>query len=298
MTSKIINLILSIFFISFIFGSNQNSIYFFSKSTKTFSLSNIHYISKNIDGLFYQPISKDLNLEKNFYISFAELFNNQFNVIKIGYCLKSTNKNKLSLGFIKRNLDDLFYTNNAWNYSELLSPELSDIEYDSISDLDYEDFGFIFSYDKYFNEKIINLKFKPYFNKIHSNTAYGFDLDFFYATSFLKFDFIIGIENLISKKKWTSGLVEENNLNYFFSNTLNLRKIRLIHQLNSLNSNQIAVDYNINNFFNFRFGFSNENQESIGFGIETDFFDIDYAYFNNQFRLGKSTQISLLFKNI
>ena len=293
-----INLILSIFFISFIFGSNQNSIYFFSKSAKTFSLSNIHYISENIDGLFYQPISKDLNLEKKFYISFAEVFNNQFNVIKIGYCLKSTNKNKLSFGFIKRNLDDLFYTNNAWNYSELLYPELSDIEYDNISDLKYEDFGFIFSYDKYLNEKIINLKFKPYFNQIHSNTAYGFDLDLFYATSFLKFDFIIGVENLISKKKWRSGLVEENDLNYFLSNTLNFKKIRLIYQLNSFNSNQFAADYNINNFFNFRFGLSKENKESIGFGIETDYFDIDYAYFNNQFDLGRSTQISLLFKNI
>ena len=114
----------------------------------------------------------------------------------------------------------------------------------------------------------------------------------------LKFDFIIGIENLISKKKWTSGVVEENNLNYFFSNTLNLEKIRLIYQLNSLNYNQFAADYNINDFFNFRFGFSDENKESIGFGIVTDFFDIDYAYFNNQFDLGKSTQISLIFKNI
>ena len=293
-----INLILSIFFISFLFSNNQNSIYFFSKSSQTFSLSNVHYISKNIDGLFYQPISKDLNLKGKIYISFAEVFNNQFNIIKIGYCLKSSNRNKLSFGFIKRNLDNLFYTNNAWNYNELLAPELSDIEYDNISDLEYEDFGFIFSYDKYLNDKIINLKFKPYFNKIHSNRAYGFDLDVFYATSFLKFDFIIGIENLISKKKWTSGVVEENNLNYFFSNTLNLEKIRLIYQLNTLNSNQLAADYNINNFFNFRFGFSNENKESIGFGIVTDFFDIDYAYFNNQFDLGKSTQISLIFKNI
>ena len=33
-------------------------------------------------------------------------------------------------------------------------------------------------------------------------------------------------------------------------------------------------------------------------GLQTDFFDIDYAYFNNQFDLGKSTQISLIFKNI
>ena len=72
----------------------------------------------------------------------------------------------------------------------------------------------------------------------------------------------------------------------------------MIYQLNSLNYNQFAADYNINDFFKFRFGFSDENKESIGFGIATDLFDIDYAYFNNQFDLGKSTQISLIFKNI
>ena len=40
-----INLILSIFFISFLFSNNQNSIYFFSKSSQTFSLSNVHYLT-------------------------------------------------------------------------------------------------------------------------------------------------------------------------------------------------------------------------------------------------------------
>ena len=278
-----INFILYFFTLSFLFSSNNldNSIYSFSKNAKTNALSNVHYISENVDGLFYQPISKNINMLSDSYFSYSEIHSNQFKIFQIGYCMKSNEKNNISIGMVRRDIDNLFDTSSAWDNNQLLIPELNDIDYTNISNLSYQDFGFLISYNKYIENRILNLKFKPYYNKIKSNDAYGFDIDFTYVISFIKFDFMFGIENLFSHKKWNSGIKEKKHSNYFLT----------------LNSNKLAFQHKVNNFFNMRFGLDSENKKTFGFGVSSKLFDIDYAIFNSQFQLGSSSQISIVFKN-
>tara|TARA_B100000945_G_C20354162_1_gene583763 strand:- start:213 stop:1100 length:888 start_codon:yes stop_codon:yes gene_type:complete len=285
-----------IFLILFSSVRANNSIYFFSKSAKTFSIASIHSISDNINGLFYQPISKQNNIDGNSFFSYSEIYNNQFSVFQLGYCLKNNTNTNVSIGFIKRDIDDLFNTSSAWDYNQHLIPNLNDIDYENISRLLYEDIGFVISYNKYYKNKIINLKLKPYYNKIHLNESFGIDIDLMYSMIFNKYNFILGIENLISEKKWDNGVYERNNIRYFLSNSIKLNQITFFSEINNIESPKFGLEYDLNNIFCIRFGYDKENKETLGFGLSSILFDINYAYFNSESNLGISNQISILFK--
>lgn len=293
------NYMIVIFFLSFLFGSNylDNSIYSFAKSAKTNALSNIHYLSKNINGLFYQPILQDTSLKNNSYFSYSEIYSNQFNILQLGYCIQSNEKKNISIGFIKRDINNLYNTNLAWNNNEFLIPELSNIDYENITSLLYQDFGFIISYNKYTENRILNLKFKPYYSKIQFNDSYGFDIDLIYSYSYEQFDFLFGIENLISRKKWDTGIIEKNNINYFLSNSIKFSKTSVYYEFNKNEKYKMALGYKLNNFFEVRFGFNSENIKTFGFGLSSSLFDIDYSIVNSKYNIGTSSQISILLKN-
>ena len=289
---------LIIFFSSVLLGNSNlnNSIYFFSKNARTLSISSIHSISNDINGLFYQPISNQKNISGNSYLSYSKIYDNQFSVLQLGYCLKNNNKRNISIGFIKRDIHNLFNTSNAWDYNQYIIPNLNNIDYENISSLLYEDIGFVISYNKYQKNKIINLKFKPYYNKIQSNESFGIDIDLMYSIILNNYNLILGVENLISEKKWDSGIYERNKLKYFFSNSIKINQITFFSELNNLDSKKIALEYNFNSIFYIRFGYDSKNKKTLGFGLSSALFDINYAYFNSEFNLGSSSQISILFR--
>ena len=289
---------LIIIFLSVLLGNNNqsNSIYFFSKNARTLSISSIHSISNDINGLFYQPINNQKNIKGNSYLSYSSIYDNQFSVLQLGYCLKSNDKRNISIGFIKRDINNLYDTNNAWDYNQYLIPDLNNIDYENISNLLYEDIGFVVNYDKYNKNKIINLKFKPYYSRIASNESFGIDIDLMYSIINNNYTIILGAENLISEKKWGSSIYERNDLKYFFSNSIKINQVTFFSEFNNIDSKKIALEYNLNNIIYIRFGYDNKNKETFGFGLSSDIFDINYAYFNSEFNLGASSQVSILFR--
>ena len=289
---------LIIIFTSILLSNNNqnNSIYFFSKNARTLSISSIHSISNDINGLFYQPINNQKNITGNSYLSYSSIYDNQFSILQLGYCLKSNDKRNISIGFIKRDINNLYDTVNAWDANQYLIPDLNNIDYENISNLLYEDIGFVISYNKYHKNKIINLKFKPYYNRIQSNESFGFDIDLMYSIINNNYSIILGVENLISEKKWESNIYERNNLKYFFSNSIKINQITFFSEFNNIDSKKIALEYNLNNIFYIRFGYDSKNKETLGFGLCSELFDINYAYFNSEFNLGSSSQISILFR--
>ena len=289
---------LIIIFTSILLSNNNqnNSIYFFSKNARTLSISSIHSISNDINGLFYQPINNQKNITGNSYLSYSSIYDNQFSILQLGYCLKSNDKRNISIGFIKRDINNLYDTVNAWDANQYLIPDLNNIDYENISNLLYEDIGFVISYNKYQKNKIINLKFKPYYNRIESNESFGFDIDLMYSIINNNYSIILGVENLISEKKWESNIYERNNLKYFFSNSIKINQITFFSEFNNIDSKKIALEYNLNNIFYIRFGYDNKNKQTLGFGLSSALFDINYAYFNSEFNLGSSSQISILFR--
>ena len=142
--------IISLFCYSLIFCSitnNYNSLFYFAKSPKTNSLSSIHFPSTNISGIFNQPISNERNMKNDYYFSFTNQYDNQIEIIQFSYCIKHDNKKNLSLGFIKRNVKNIYNTASAWSIEDFSIPEFSNIDYNKISNLSYQDMGFILSYN-------------------------------------------------------------------------------------------------------------------------------------------------------
>ena len=111
-----------------------------------------------------------------------------------------------------------------------------------------------------------------------------------------KYNFILGIQNLISEKKWDNGVYERNNIRYFLSNSIKLNQITFFSEINNVESLKFGLEYYLNNIFCIRFGYDKENKQTIGFGLSSMLFDINYAYFNSESNLGTSSQISILFK--
>ena len=64
---------------------------------------------------------------------------------------------------------------------------------------------------------------------------------------------------------------------------------------NNIYNNKIAVEYKIQEMFYIRLGKEIEDVFTYGFGLSSDFIELNYAYLDNNI-LGNSSQISILFK--
>ena len=295
------NLFIILFFnISFILCSvtnNYNSIFYFAKSPKTNSLSSIHFISSNISEIFYQPISNKKNINNDYYFSITNQFNNQIGIMQFAYCIKHNNDKNISVGFVKRNIKNIYNTTDAWNTQDFLIPEFNNIDYEQISNASYQHIGFVISYNRYFKKTDLSIKLKPFYNSIDSNKALGIDADLItnYKIENSNIDIIIGINNIISYKKWNTDSIEKNKKEYFLSTNINLNKINLYFESDNIYNEKIAFEYKIQDFFYVRLGKYMKTSYTSGFGLYSNFVELNYAYLNHN-KLGNSYQISILFK--
>ena len=288
--------ILIILFFSYSYSSNinNNSLFAFSKSAKAASLSSIHFISDDISGVFYQPISNKRNIKNDYYFSFINQYNNQINILQIGYCIKHDNNKNLSVGFIKRNIDNIYNTSNSWDENNSI-PSLEDIQYYNISNLSYEEFGFVFSYNRYLKNSIINIKAKPLYHRIGSNKAFGINIDLISNYEFNNLNILYGCNNIFSYKKWDSSLSEKFEIEYFSSISIQVKKMNLYFELNNLIKQKIGLEYSIDENIFFRTGYNSNNKLSYGFGIDLKIIDLNYSNIDSD-ALGTSHQISVLMK--
>ena len=292
---------LSLFiYLSFLFSSvinNYNSIYFFAKSPTTNALSGIHFSSSNISEIFSQPISREKNIENNYYFSFTNQYNNQIEIIQFSYCINHTNKKNLSIGFINRSISEIYNTNGAWNIENFLYPEFSDIDYSQISNLGYQDFGFVLSYNRFLKKADLSIKIKPFYNSLDSDKALGLDLDLmsYYKLKGSNISFVLGVNNFFYYKKWNNNTIEKNKKEYFLSSNINFDRLNVYFETNNIYNQEIAFEYRFQNSFYFRVGKGLEDFYTSGFGLNSNFIDLDYAYLNHNI-LGNTYQISLLFK--
>jgi hypothetical protein len=273
---------------------NNNSLFVFSKSAKATSLSSIHFISDDISGVFYQPISNKRNIKNDYYFSFINQYNNQINILQLGYCIKHDNNKNLSIGFIKRNIGNICNTSNAWDENNSI-PILEDIQYDNISNLSYEEFGLVFSYNRYLKNSIINIKAKPLYHRIESNKAFGINIDLISNYELNNINILYGCNNIFSYKKWDSSLSEKLEIEYFSSISIQAKKMNLYFELNNLIKQKIGLEYSIDENIFFRTGYNSNNKLSYGFGIDLKIIDLNYSSIDSD-ALGISHQISVLIK--
>ena len=276
--------------------SNYNSIYNFSKNARIHSLSNIHLLSNSVSGLFYQPISNSKNIKGDTYFAYLNQYNNM-DIIQFGYCLKHDRSKNISVGFISRDIKNMYNTTNAWIANDLtIPPQFDEIDYNMITNLEYEDYGFIISYNKYLKNSILNYKIKPFYNSIESNYALGLDVDMMYYRSFKRFGLIFGIDDLLSYKKWSSGTFEKNNINYFISGSMVFNNINMFLEYSNIYFKRIGIEYNIKDMLFCRLGIDSYDNLTYGVGLNSEVFELNYAYLISNDVLGNIYQISIILK--
>ena len=195
--------------------------------------------------------------------------------MQFGYCVVNNKKNNISIGFINRKINNLNNTTESWHpLNDLDEPDFNEIDYDNISDLKYNNFGFSISYNKYIKQKIINIKLKPYYESIKSMNSIGIDLDFM---------FFIKLKNNI-------------NLNYFISTSVYIDNIELFIEANYLYDEKIGFQYKFDDLFTLRFGSNSNKDFYCGIALNSEFAELSYAYIPSNGYLGSINQLSLSFK--
>ena len=276
--------------------NNYNSIYYLSKNPKSNSLSGIHTLSNNISGVFYQPFSRK-NIKGDTFFSYVNQFDNSINIIQFGYCISHDKEKNISIGFINRRINDMYDTSQAWNpLNDLDEPNFNEIDYDNIKDLSYKNFGFTISYNKFLKKNIISVKIKPHYESIQSTNSMGIDLDVMLYKEINNIHFIGGVNDLISYKRWDTGIIENNKLNYFVSTSVNASNIGLFIEANSLYNERIGFQYNYKNILAIRFSTNIDEDFSYGLGLDLKAVEFSYVYIPINNKIGDINQINLSFK--
>ena len=278
--------------------NNNNSVFNISKNARSNSLSGIHTLSNNVSGIFNQPINLNYNIKGDSYFSYLSYFNNSINIFQFALCLKNNENNNISVGIVRRSIDDNFNTNNAWQYNDN-GPSFNDIDYSNISKFTDNEIGFLISMSSKLTSKLsIDFKFKPLYHEIFSNFAYGFGTDVILLKSINNFNFIIGVEDVLSFKKWNNGTDEIYNPKVYLTCSYNYRnKLLLLFEANSYTDIKIGVEHVFNKLFFVRYGYSNYNDLSLGLGIETDAINFNYSYLKfNDSNIPHVYQYSLILK--
>ena len=300
-----------IIFLSILYSSSadSNSIYTLNNNAQTSSLGGLHILSNDINGLFNQPI--DLNSQKlrgNSYYSYSSHFNNIFDIFQFGYCIRHDNEGNISFGIIKKSIKNNYKTNNSWLFNSG-GPSFSEIDYSSISTFSDHEIGFLISIsNKLSYSSSINFKVKPSIHTIDNNIAYGLAYDIIYFRKINKIDFILGVEDLFSLKKWENGENERYNLKAFSNVSFNFKKLLFSLELNQDLHSVYGLDYYISEFLSIRCGYNKLNDLTFGFGLRTEVFKFDYAYVNiendfinniNQYAITLNLEgLKKLYKNI
>ena len=158
------------------------------------------------------------------------------------------------------------------------------------------DFGLSISYSKFLKKNIINLKIKPYYESIQSTSSIGVDLDIMLYKKFNNINLIAGINDLISYKKWNTGVIENNKLNYFISTSVLVNNLGLFIEANSLYKENIGFEYNHDDTIFIRFATNVDENFSYGLAFNLDAIELSYAYVPIDKIIGNLNQLSLSFK--
>ncbi len=272
-----------IFFFSFLIGSNNyDDIFNIRSSPRNIAIGNIHSATNDISSLFDSPIHK-INNNKSFFLSINN-YNNMINVYHFAYFLSKKNDMNLSIGIVRREIDNNFNTIEADIDNGY--PNLSDIDYSKITSFQDKETGILFSYNrKMLSNLILGINFKPEFHKILDKSAIGFSMDVRYLFIFKKYNIIIAADNLFSTKKWDTGNIEKNNLYSYFSISAKVFKnVSFFSEYDFDKNFSLGSEFKIIEMILLRLG-TGESNISFGLGFKLKNFNIDYAYTNNRYNI-------------
>ena len=269
-------LVIVMFIFSFSFSNNDN-VYSLISNPRNISIGKIHASIDNISNTFDSPIL--LNSNNNIYLS-VDRYINLYSVYYLSYCIYAKNESNLLLGIVRREINNNFNTNSAWEDDGY--PDLEDIDYTQIYNFADKETGLLIAYNRLIdNNFIMGINFKPIFHRIDNISGIGFSFDVRYIIKMTKNEISFGIDNILAFKKWDTGLLEKFDLNGYLATAINISDRNIIfYEYNMTNGSKLGLETKIIDNLFIRTGL-NENDFTFGFGLQLKNIDLDYAYINN-----------------
>ena len=294
-----VKMLTKIFMICSILLSSDN-IYQLNSSTRNTSLGGTHISSNNLSSIFDSPLrfdsgnSNNLMNKSNFYFAYHNQYHNQVDVLHFGYCAYSSKEMNLGIGLVSRKIENNFNTNNSWIDNGDGIPNQDEIDYNQIYKFNDQEIGFLISYNRKLTNSILAVNLKPTYHSIDNISSSGISFDIFYMKDIKLGKCTFGLQNIGSFKKWENGTTETFEPSIFINSEFELNKFLLCMEFNSDYNLIGGIEYNLNDLIDIRLG-SNSTYISMGFGLKTNFANIDYAYIKNYNSiLDESHKISFL----
>ena len=274
------SLVIAIFIFTFLFSNNDN-VYSLISNPRNISIGKIHASIDNISNTFDSPVLlNNNNNNNNIYLS-VDRYTNLYSVYYLSYCIYVKNQSNLLLGMVRREINDNFNTNSAWEDDGY--PDLEDIDYTQIYNFTDKETGLLIAYNRLIDDNfIMGINFKPIFHRIDNVSGIGFSLDVRYVIKMEKSQISFGVNDLLAFKKWDTNLLEKYDLNGYFGTSINIsNKNILFYEYNINDGYRLGIEYKLNALLSLRTGYNKNNNFSYGFGIYLKNINLDYGYVNN-----------------
>ena len=262
---------------SFIYAINDyDNIYSIKSNPRNIAIGNLHIPANTINNIFDSPIS--ISNDNNLFVSLNTLTDN-VKIFHLAYCLKASNNMNFSFGLVRREINNNYNTNSAWIDDGY--PDLSEINYNMIYKFSDKETGFLISFNKIYNNLLFGINIKPLYHTVGQSSAIGFQMDVRYVLDYDNFDISFGIDNLLSRKKWNNGLIENFNIEGYLSSAFYLSdKLTLFCEIDSYKDFGFGSEIKFVNNLSIRSGIFNSSF-TFGLGMQFHNLDIDYSYLDN-----------------
>ena len=268
--------------------------------------------SKNLYN-FYNPACNNLEQNKYLYSSYGNYFDGILKNQSIYFSINSNSLKKINFSIIRSSIDNIYNTTNAWNDNGDGIIDITEIDYNNITNFDHNTLGIIISKSFMLNEKYkilpifsdskirfgINSKFS--FSSLLSEKSFShsFDLGITYNSSeYFQYTWAPNIGLLIKDflpiSYWTTGQIENKKTSIMIGSSFRFIKNNIATQsynsifyinadldLSDLMHPSIGLEYEFNNNSNlisFQIN-SSYISHSLGFIIRLkDQVDIAYSF--------------------
>ena len=259
-----------------------------------------HDYSMSINDLY---TLNDFHKKGKLSLTYTNYYSGLVSYFQSSYIYKSTDKAKIGISFLHKEIKDIPNTQNAWaDVGSIISQD--QIDYSNIEYYDDRQVALILLYSSSSRLGSYGLKIKPIYTSLLDFSALGIAFDLGFNKAFNeKVKLGLNIENIFSYNRWSTGKVYSKYPKINLSNSYKGKSFYLMNEI-SIKYKQSSIDRVIyafglekefKNSLNLRFGYSDQ---TIALGVGFRYKDIFYSYsYSPQLKdiiLGHDHQFSIL----
>ncbi len=259
-----------------------------------------HDYSMSINDLY---TLNDFHKQGKLSFTYTNYYSGLVSYFQSSYIYKSTDKAKIGISFLHKEIKDIPNTQNAWADVGLIISQ-DQIDYSNIEFYDDRQVALIILYSSTSRLGSYGLKIKPIYTSLLDFSALGIAFDLGFNKAFNeKVKLGLNIENIFSYNRWSTGKVYSKYPKINLSNSYKGKSFYLMNEI-SIKYKQSSIDRVIyafglekefKNSLNLRFGYSDQ---TIALGVGFRYKDVFYSYsYSPQLKdiiLGHDHQFSIL----